>query len=215
MRSRRRQERVTLLTALRGATGEQRIFIKNVSLDGLLVAHQQPLGRPGNEVRIAFSWDGHDITVRAELRWSHVQRIGTGSYAKTLYHSGCRITLMDESSRAALKGIVAEHVLRALDEQKANARGIPPQAVVAVQTGLATTYVRHELREHVWHAIATPSPEQPTNGFTVASDLTDDEVALLRDAYARGDASARAFLRQTAALSISNKDGIPIRRYTP
>lgn len=44
--------------------------------------------------------------------------------------------------------------------------------------------------------------------------VTDAEMSLLRDAYARGDLTMRDVIRETAALSLDS-ERIPTRRYTP
>ncbi len=211
----RRRQRVTLLQSVPGQAAGKRIFIKDISVNGFMVAHQEPLAKKGDAVRVEFEWEGRVARFDCELRWTHVQRVGRASYARTLYHSGCRIIGFDDESAAVIREILEHHVARALDERKANARGIPPTHVVAVQKGGASEFVRHEYVGDQWRHFATSNRTQPRGGFTVAADLTEDEVQMLREAWVQGDASMREMIRKTAELSIANKDGIPTRRYNP
>lgn len=180
-----------------------------------MVVSQEPLGGKGTAVPLTFEWEGHVAAFSCELRWTHLQSVGTGMRKQIRYHCGCRILESTAETAVILRAIVADHVARALDEQKANARGIPPTAVHAVQTGVAREFVRHELTSAGWRQAATLQKAQPRDGFTVAADLTDEEVEMLRAAYASGDAAMRSVIRKTAELSIANAAGIPARRYSP
>jgi hypothetical protein len=56
-----------------------------------------------------------------------------------------------------------------MDEQKANARGIPPIAAQSNQAAQRTYYKRHELIGNRWRETETTDPAQPANGFTVSA----------------------------------------------
>lgn len=211
----RRRHRVTLLRPLAGQASGKRIFIKDMSLSGLLIAHQERIGLAGDAVEITFEWEGRKARLTCSLRWTHVQRVGRASFTKSLYISGVHIGACSEDTASIVRDIVGEHVSRALDEQKANARGIPPTHVQSVQSGKGSEFVRHEYSGGTWRHAATFQTAQPLNGFTVSSDLSQEEVELLREAWVIADAAIRDVIRKTSELSISNKDGIPIRRYTP
>jgi hypothetical protein len=115
----------------------------------------------------------------------------------------------------ALRALVEAHVERALDEQKANAKGIPPIAAQSAQKGGAAIYARHEFVHGTWRKLVTSDPAQPESGFTVSSEEQREQVELLRSAYVTSDANMRTVIRKLAELSIANPDGIPTRRYTP
>jgi len=87
MDTRRSLERVTLLEPLRAEAGGIPAFIANVSLDGIMVAHQQPIEMPGGNVDVSFAWEERRNIVACQVRWTRVQRLARGRYARTLYHS--------------------------------------------------------------------------------------------------------------------------------
>jgi hypothetical protein len=212
--AKRRYERVRLLRPLAASVAGRRAFITDLSISGFSIVHQDSIGRIGEEPLLTFEWEGKKITVRCAIARTGVDRAGTATQP-TLYHSGLEIADVAEEGRAALRELVHNYVERALDEQKANARGVPPLAVQYEQTGTATEFVRHELIAGKWRHHRTKDKEQPPNGFTIAADHPENEVEMLRDAYAKGDRSMREIIRRTAELSIKSPDGIPIRRYTP
>ncbi|MGZ7040327.1 MAG: hypothetical protein ACXVH7_00920 [Thermoanaerobaculia bacterium] len=203
-----------MLRPLAASVAGRRVYIIDLSVSGFSVVHQDSIGRIGEEPLLTFEWEGKKITVRCAIARTGVERAGTATQP-TLYQSGLDIADLADEGRNALRELVHNHVERALDEQKANAKGIPPLAVQYEQSGNATEFVRHELVAGKWRYFRTRDKEQPANGFTIAADHPENEVEMLREAYAKGDRSMREIIRQTAELSIKSPDGIPIRRYTP
>jgi hypothetical protein len=63
--------------------------------------------------------------------------------------------------------------------------------------------LRHELSGDFWRATPTTDPKQPRTGFTVAADLPEREVNMLRQTYAVSDLDGREMIRKMAALSVS------------
>lgn len=215
MMERRRVQRVRMATPLRGAVGTVRMFVVDVSLRGLRIAHQESIGRPGDVVNLKFDWDGHSIILRCEITRSQTIRPADGN-GKPLFHSGMVIVHATGTSGRALRDLVEWHIVRALDEQKANARGIPAVAPQSYQTGKASYYIRHELVLGRWREMATTDPTQPSQGFTVSADHSAAEVDMLRSAFERGTSGGgRDLIRRLAQLSISAAEGIPTRRFVP
>ena len=204
---RRRLQRVKLLAPLPGRIGAQRVFVLDVSRTGVRVAHQEAIGSPGDRRTVEFEWDGRRVALECTLRHSQMQR--------RIQHSGFTIVAPSPESDEVLREIIASHVERALDEQKANARGIPAISAQSFQTGNVTEYVRHVCAGGRWHAAPTPDVRQPVNGFTISAAQSASEVAMLRAAWEAGDGPARAMIQKLAALSISGIGAIPTRRYTP
>ncbi len=211
---RRRVQRVRLIQPLRGTTGEQKIFVLDVSLLGLRIAHQEPLGNLRDECLVVFEWQGGRIELRCRIVRSELQRPVSGP-ARTVYHSGLEIVFAPPLSREHLAALIHDHVARAIDEQKANARGVPAAAAQHTQTGAANCFVRHDYIRGQWQTMQTNDPTQPMSGFTIASDETADNITMLRDAFVAADPSLRHVIRKMADLSISNPAGIPARRYAP
>jgi hypothetical protein len=210
----RRYERVKLLKPLLASVSGRRAYITDLSVAGFSVVHQESIGRIGDEPMLSFEWEGRKISVRCAIARTGVERAGTAS-SPTVYQSGLEISDVAQEGKNSLRELVHAYVERALDEQKANARGVPPVAVQYQQTGTATEYVRHEYAAGKWKQHRTRNREQPINGFTIAADVVEAEVEMLRDAWKKGDRAMREIIRQTAELSINSPDGIPIRRYTP
>ena len=205
--------RVHLLQPLRGSASELRIFVMDVSLRGFKIAHQEHVGAEGDRVRIEFEYDGQPIRARCEIRWTASQLVGRASYSRSLYHSGLRIHDIAQPSRCALVSMIEWHVVRALDEQRSNARGVPPMAP-SYRSGIVREFVRHEHGFIGWREARTDSPAQPRHGFTIAADVNSDEVAMLRATYESGDTSTRDMIRKLAAASI-NTTPVAARRYQP
>jgi hypothetical protein len=207
---RRRVQRVRLLEPLRGTIGAARIFVLDVSLRGFRVAHQDPIGDLGDPCPLHSEWEGRRIDVTCSIVRTQVHRAADARSSKTLYHSGLEIQQISATSSMALRSIIETHIARAIDEQRANARGIPAIAAQSFQTGNARHFVRHELVLGRWREVATTDSSQPENGFTVAADHTPHEVQMLRNAYS----SSRELVRSMARLSVSG-EGVPTRRYMP
>ncbi len=209
-RERRHLQRIRLIEPLAGKIDGRRVFLLDVSRSGVRVAHQNSLGTPGELRLVEFEWDGRPAAIHCRLTHSHVHR---GD--RPVYHSGLTIVAAGPRSTEVLREMIAWHVERALDEQKANARGIPPVAASSYQTGKARDFVRHVHTNGRWHEVQTAEAKQPIHGFTISSALTGAEVAMLRSAWEAGDAAARAVIQRMAELSISRAEGIPTRRYVP
>jgi len=207
---RRRVQRVRLLEPLRGSIDSVKVFVLDLSLRGIRVAHQEAIGDVGDLVALRCEWEGRRIEAMCSVVRTQVHRAADARNARTLYHSGLEFQQVSASAGIALRSIVETHIARAIDEQKANARGIPAIAAQSFQTGNAQHYVRHELIKGRWREIATTDATQPENGFTVAADHTPHEVQMLRNAYE----SSREMVQSMARLSISG-EGVPTRRYMP
>jgi hypothetical protein len=210
----RRFMRVNLLQPVVGVAGEESIYILDASLQGVRVSHRS-LFTPRADCNIGFEWDGAPIELVGTVRWTKLQRLGSAAYAKTIYQSGLEIATIGPEAQMALRSLIEVHVERALDEQKANAKGIPPIAAQSVQMGESALYARHEFVRGTWRKLMTSDPAQPVSGFTLSTEESRDQVELLRSAYVTADANMRTVIRKLAELSIANPDGIPTRRYTP
>ena len=213
---RRRVQRVRLPEPLRGTLDGVRIFVVDVSLRGVRVAHRETIGDVGELALLRCEWDGKSMELTCSVARTQVHRAADAHSAHTLYHSGLQIQQVAASSAMLLRSVIEHHIAMALDEQKANARGIPAVAAQSFQTGNARHYVRHELILGRWREIATTDATQPDNGFTVAATHTAEEVHMLRNAFEQaGSSGSREMIRRMAQLSITAGEGIPTRRYMP
>lgn len=212
---RRQFGRVTPVQRVRGSVGVVPVYVIDLSLAGARVAHQDALPAVGGTSVLTFDWEGRTYSGPCEVRRTKLEKPALSKFEKALYHSGLFLMKTDPESGRLLREIVQTSVIRALDEQKANAHGIPATAALSYQTGGGEDYLRCELRHQMWVKTSTREPEQPANGFTISSSEPPSKVAMLCRAYEIGDPDGRRLIRTFAALSISKSEGIPTRRYAP
>jgi hypothetical protein len=210
MDSQRRIERVTLHQPVPAVVDGEHVYVVDASTRGIRLSHSS-LFPQGAKCEVAFEWDGKPIEFVARQRWTKLQR----NSSRSGYQSGFEIASIDDGSNVALRTLIESYVERALDEQKANAKGIPPLAPSSIQSGMATLFVRHELVQGVWRKMTTTESRQPQMGFTVSSTESIHQIDLLRAAYSAADPSMRDMIRKLAELSIEHSDGMPARRYKP
>jgi hypothetical protein len=226
----RRVHRIRLAPPILGRLGGQSVVVVDISLDGALVEHSEPVAI-GSEAALSFLWEDDMVVMRSRVVRCKLERFaGSGGEGLTVFHSGLLFTEAD-ASREQIKKMIAEHISRALDEQKANARGQLPvslehmpifrehtltanQDETAKAVGLtdqrpaariarATGYICFRLDQNSWKRTRTNDPEQPPNGFTVSASEDLAQLEELCETYRRGDEPAREFIRLLARLSIT------------
>jgi hypothetical protein len=214
---RRRVQRVRLPQPLRATIDGKRAFIVDLSLRGLRVMHQEEIGRAATTCVVRSEWDGRPLELHCSIVRTALHKSADGTGSRATYHSGLTIDRAAGVSTVTLRRLIEHHVERALDEQKANARGVPPPlAAQSVQTGVEKTYVRHEYKLGRWREVMTPSADQPDHGFTISAHTTPEEVEMLRHAYERAKTSSEvAVIKRLAAMSVSNHEVVQARRYLP
>ena len=212
---RRRYQRVTLVRAVSGRIGTSRVYIVDASLNGLRIAHQGTLPPIGQECVLTFEWEGHALELQCRVTRSTLHKLAKDKNDKSIYHAGLSIEEARGDSFNALRRMVSDVVARALDEQKANARGIPAQAAQIFQTGKGSEFLRFEMVNGAWRRTTTTRPDQPANGFTISAAEDREHVEMLCQTFESADSEGRRLIRLLAELSISKVEGIPTRRYTP
>lgn len=212
---RRRYQRVRLVDQVRGVVGDTRVVVADVSLSGLRVLHQDEVPRVGAPCVVKFRWDGRMVALDCIVKRTTLRRPAKSALEKPLFESGLQIEDVEGESAKTLRALIESHILRALDERKANARGIPPSAAQSFQTGKGDELVRHELVRGTWRTITTSDPRQPTNGFTISAAEPLPNVEMLRATFADSDLTGRRLIQQMAEMSISRSEGIPTRKYEP
>ena len=212
---RRKVSRVKLPQPLGGRAGSSRVFLVDASVEGIRIAHQGTLPAVGQTCQVAFDWHGHTIDLECQVIHNTIFRLSKTAGEKSIYHAGLRITNASDESRKAHNQLISEVVARALDEQKATARGVPATAAQSFQTGKGNDFVRCELVDGAWRKTTTSLPEQPQNGFTISAEEGRDQIDLLCQSFETADAAGRKLIRTLAEMSISKSEGVPTRRYTP
>lgn len=184
----------------------------DVSVSGARIAHQGEL-QPGSRAKISFDWEGNDIAFECEVTRCGLDKKATDVSGKPIHQSGLRFVRPVGQSASYLRGMIAQFVMRALDEQKANARGIPPRAAT-FQSGIKeATYVTYRFVRNEWQKAESKNPQQPLDGFTVSAKEDPMQVDMLCKTYETADFAGRKMIRQLAEMSIT--DTVPTRRYSP
>jgi hypothetical protein len=206
----RKIERVRLQRPVPAVADGETAYVVDASVRGVRLSHQGYFSQ-GTRHDVEFEWDGQPIRFVGEIRWTRADREPSRG---GVYQSGIAIANIRTDSEKALRGLVEHCVERALDEQKANARGVPPLAASFKQSEQSQLYTRHEFVHGVWRKMTTSDSRQPHSGFTVPSGESRTQVEMLRAAYEVADASMRHVIRRLAQISI-DENAVSSRRYTP
>ena len=126
-----------------------------------------------------------------------------------------------------LRELVEEHVVQAVREQIANARGtfIPlaerthlfrstERLSILVPPGerrgrIPSSFLVCSFTDKGWRKIASSDPAQPPAGFTVSALEDTDHVELLCRTYAKASEQDRHLIRMLAEISIRESWGRP------
>jgi hypothetical protein len=207
---RREVPRITPLDPVFGTVGAQRIRVLDVSIRSARIAHRFSLGNP--PFNLLFVWDGEEVTADCSV----VRTSGSERGPKDVFETVLSFQSMDPASKRTLQSMLERHIERAMDEQKANAYGIPPRSTIFRQTAPRHLgYLRCELLGGRWRQNLTMDPRQPDNGFTISAQEDTREVELLCQTFTSADREGRRMIRQMAEISVSSVDGIATRRFTP
>ena len=203
-------ERVRLEQPVPAVADGERAYVVDASVRGVRISHSGFFSQ-GTKHDVEFQWDGRPIRFVGETRWTKADRDASRD---GVYLSGLEIADIRTDSERALRGLVDYCVEHALDEQKANAHGIPSLAATEAKGEQSQIYTRHEFVHGVWRKMTTSDSRQPHAGFTVPSTESRTQVEMLRAAYEVADGSMRQVIRRLAQLSI-DENAAPLRRYTP
>ena len=191
-----------------------RARVLEVSVIGVLIAHEGKIP-PGATHDLEIDWQGTRLGLSCRVIRSTLWRLAKSATERSIYHSGLKIVEAQGDSLARLRELLAERIIRALEEQKANARGIPPLAAYMYQPGKGELYRRCELIDGVWRKSETIRATQPPNGFTIAADVDPAHVEMLCRTWENTTAEGRRLTQMLAELSIDRNEGVPVRRYVP
>jgi hypothetical protein len=237
-------QRVHLSLPVTGRFGSTQVVVVDISVLGARIEHHVPLGTPtGGDANLAFVWEDEEISVDCRVVRSRLERFSVGADGLTVYHSGLEFLDPKQEARDKLKGIIGRFIARALEEQKANARGVVPTSVekmpifrhgqltenrsdVAEAIGsssLPTARVAKEAgyiclqleKNRNWKKKRTHDPGQPTEGFTVSASEDQAQIQMLCEAYEKSDPDGRKMIQLFAQLSIIEGEGIPPGRFQP
>lgn len=213
---RRQFQRITLTQPMVSTVSDVSAYILDVSVTGLRVVHQHPLPAT-RDLRLEFQWQGRPMKFVCEIIGTEQTERQTRYGKQILYYTGLTFIRDLGDSTGVLKDMIGHYVEKALDEQLSNARGIPAQAASSYQAGRKVSgYLEFILKsDGTWSRSVVATPIQPRNGFTISTEETEEQIAMLCASFAEGDPVTRELIQEMAKLSISSEDGIPTRRYVP
>lgn len=183
------------------------VRLTEISVTGARITHELRFPRSAtNTLRI--EWHGRMIRLQIEAVRSMLVRPGE-------YQSGVHFVNTADDSDKLLRELIAEHVTRALNEQIANARGVPPIGGYTYQIGKGDRYRKCEFISGAWKKTETGISSQPVSGFTISSEIDPGHVQMLCQTWLACDEEGRRLIQILAELSIDKREGIPTRRYLP
>lgn len=239
----RRVQRIHLTPPLTARYGTADVVLVDLSVLGARIEHHQPLPA-GTHARLAFLWEGAEIAVECRIVRSRLERFTSGADGLTVFHSGLEFENISADSKGRLKWLIGSFIMRALEEQKLNARGVLPQhhpghMPIFRRGGQLTTdgrdlresvgdsplptqriardsgYVCYMLERGQWRKKRTHDPGQPEEGFTISAFEDPQQVGLLCEAYQASDDRTRRMIQLFSQLSIMEGEGIEPGRFEP
>lgn len=201
--------RITPRATLTGRIGHTPVRIVDLSLRGSRVAHTDALPIGTTSV-LSFQWEDWKIEASCEIVRSRYAPTRSGL---PQFLTGLRIIEAANGSAALLRQLICWHVTRALEEQIADARGLPPPP--ASDAALAEeVYIRCELFRGIWRRVTTHSPRQPPVGFTIRATEPPAEVDCLWKTYVFSDRDTRQLIQRMAAATLESEP-VPLRLFEP
>src|SRR5687767_14617984 len=219
---RREFQRLDLERPVVGRFGATNILIVNIGVAGALLEHHAEVG-VGEQRRLVFQWANYEIQLSAEVVRSTVERFaGSGDKKTPVYRTGVKFLEAIGESDEWLRQMIGFYVTRALEIQKANARGVlfdeasfpdPSMKKTMGVRGDAQGYITCRLEGDGWKRISTLKAAQPLDGFTVSP--SEPDIELLCRSYEEPGEEGRHLIRIPAELSVSGAQQKPPRRYEP
>ncbi|MHB0969471.1 MAG: hypothetical protein ACYC7A_09335 [Thermoanaerobaculia bacterium] len=213
-RERRKFERITPYRRVVGTLQDHKVIVLEISVSDARIAHQARFDTKKPAI-LSFPWEADTIAFECQILRTDIARYSREP-GKTIYHSGVEFTRPLGASDASLRELIHTHVTRALDEQKANARGIPPLTTTFLQTAASHAgYICCYYENNTWRRSPTSKPDQPRNGFTVSAEEREEDIEKLCKLYESSNPEEREMIRQTAAISVGSPEGFATRRFNP
>jgi hypothetical protein len=206
--------RIDLVEPLPGMLDDIPITVIEVSVSGVRVAHDTRIP-PMPQRHIRFEIAGETLGFGCSIARSTLFRLARTPGEKSVYHTGIKLLDADGDSDRQLRDFIAGLIIRALEEQKANARGIPPIGGYTYEVEKSDRYRRCEFIDGRWKQTETTSTVQPPNGFTISASVAQRDVDLLRETFEATEEEGKRLTRMLAELSIDKSEGAPTRRYEP
>ena len=210
---RRRFGRIHLYPPLAAHLGETRVEVLDIALAGARVASVARFA-PGAKAELTFDWEGKSVTAVCRIIRCTVAQFARAPRDKSVYQTGLQMMEIDGRSDHIIRQMIAQYVMRALEEQRTNAAGLPPVGPL-LDAQYSDRFRKCELVDGKWRRVETMNPDQPESGFTISTEVEMHYVNLLCEAYQVADEEGRELTRTLAQLSVTRGEGVPTRRYIP
>lgn len=191
------------------------VQVLELSVVGFRVSHDMRFPGTAEKREIKLDWDGRKMQFACSIVRSTMHQLARRPGEKSIYHSGVRILDAVDDSELVLRDFIASRIIRALEEQKANARGMPPLGNYTYQVGKTNHFRRCELVDGLWRKTESNRNDQPANGFTISAAVDPIHVDMLCKTWERTNEEGRRLTQILAELSIRKGEGTPTRRYVP
>jgi hypothetical protein len=212
---RRRFGRIHFETPIPARVGETRVRLLDLGLNGVHVASESRFA-PASSVDLKFDTDVGSVNVRCRVIRCTLSEYSNKPGQKSVYETGLRILETIGESDHIIRETIALHVARALEEQKANAYGIPPlESLLSQEVPAIERYRKCEYIDGRWQFSETAASAQPVSGFTIAAHVPLHHVDMLCKTYQRADEEGRRLTKIFAQLSVTKGEGVPTRKYLP
>ena len=204
---RRKYGRIQLIEPIVASVDGVPVRVMEISVTGARLSHEQRFPRAATNT-LRLDWRGQTIRLQCEAIRSMLVRPNE-------YQSGVHFVNSGDADDRVLRELIGEHVTRALNEQIANARGVPPIGGYTFQVGKGNRFRRCEFVDGSWKKVETGDPSQPPKGFTISAEIDPGQVQMLCQTWLACDEEGRRLTQILAQLSIDKREGTPTRRYVP
>jgi hypothetical protein len=192
VRERREYQRLHLTKTLDGWFGDFAIRLLDVSAAGALIETDDEIP-VGARALLRFFWRDEEVEITAETARGDDNRAG--------------LKFVEESE--VLLRLIALSATEVLRAQQANAEGqrelnvVGEETLTAASAGIRahTGYLAYTFEDNAWHRRGTSLADQPSNGFTVSANESQEQIDLLCRTYEAGDAESRRMTRLLAEIS--------------
>lgn len=235
----RKVERIQLGIPLLARANNNEVVMTDFSLRGCRIESHVAF-KVGSKIRVQFDWADERIDLEGAVVRCKLDIASEGK----IFNTGVLFNIVSGETQK-LRQIIARQLERALEEQKANARGelaeilehMPifsvggtltanQKQVAEAYEGKSTLlpwtriarrrgYTRFSLEGNRWRKVRTNEPDQPEEGFTVWAYEDEDHLEALVRVYEQSDRETRALIRLCAELSLADDESLPPQRFTP
>lgn len=219
---RRRAQRIHLDDRPEGSFNGIPVTMLELGLAGLRISSSEPFSE-GKFGELAFRYSGEDVRARCRIARSQLQTRLSEAMGELVYHIGLEITEIDPSSAQSLRNLIGQRVAAALEKQRANAAGEPPEWDQVIEATNRPDRPSENIFTSCrllpggqWQEATIVKPHQPRDGFTVRATATDEEIEKLKKAYEEGSEDVRDMIRVLAEMSLLEEDdSLPSQKFEP